>query len=338
MKVYFANKISAAIFWVLLVGCIPAIAQPKQAAQPVLSEDEQKLAAAINAAPDLAAKLNAAGDLIKKYPKTSLRSQVVENMASQVANVTDNAQKLALAQQLLTIFNEPAEVDIVGPVAVQAYADTNQADGAFAKGAELLARAPDAVTLLVQLVAIGSDQVKKQNGKFVTQSIQHANQAISLIEANKKPARVDEARWTAYKAQTLPALYQSTGLLNFANGNRSEAKASYTKASQLNPSDAFNFIMLGAMLNEEYQTEAKQYQAMPPGPARDAQLTKVQGLLDSVIDAYAHGVALSEGNAALQSIRAQYLQDLESYFKYRHSGSTDGMQALIDKYKAPAKP
>ena len=338
MKNYFANKTSAAIFCVLLMSCIPAIAQPKQGAQPALSGDEQKLATAINAAPDAAAKLTAAAELIKKYPKTSLRQQVVENMASQVANVTDNAQKLALAQQLLTIFNEPAEVDIVGPVAVQAYADNNQADGAFAKGAELLARSPDAVTLLVQLVAIGTDQLKKQNAKYVTQTIQHATQAITLFEADKRPVRIEEARWATYKAQTLPALYQSSGLLNFANGNRSKAKADYTKASQLNPSDAFNFIMLGAMLNEEYQTEAKQYQGMPPGPARDAQLTKVQGLLDSVIDAYAHGVALAEGNASLQSIRAQYLQDLESYYKYRHSGSTEGMQALIDKYKAPAKP
>jgi hypothetical protein len=77
---------------------------------------------------------------------------------------------------------------------------------------------------------------------------------------------------------------------------------------------------------------------MPAGSARDEQLKKVQALLDSLIDAYAHALALSEGNATLQQIREQYAQDLESYYKYRHNGSTDGMQQLIDKYKAPAKP
>ena len=96
--------------------------------------------------------------------------------------------------------------------------------------------------------------------------------------------------------------------------------------------------MIGALFNDEYQNEGKQYQSMAAGPARDAQLKKVQALLDNVIDAYAHAVALSEGNVTLQHIRQQYAQDLESYYKYRHNGSTEGMQQLIDKYKTPAKP
>jgi hypothetical protein len=96
--------------------------------------------------------------------------------------------------------------------------------------------------------------------------------------------------------------------------------------------------MLAALLNDEYQVEAKQYQSMPAGTARDEQLKKVQAALDRVIDAYAHAVALAEGSAPLQQIRQQYVQDLESYYKYRHNGSTEGMQQLIDKYKAPVKP
>ena len=30
------------------------------------------------------------------------------------------------------------------------------------------------------------------------------------------------------------------------------------------------------------------------------------------------------------------MQPLTAYYKYRHNGSTDGMQQLIDKYKKPA--
>jgi tetratricopeptide (TPR) repeat protein len=328
----------AMVLFGLLIGCVTARAQEKQTNQPNLSADEQKLVGSIMAAKDAAAKLTAAGELIKKHPKTSVRQRVAENMANQVANVQDNTQKLTLAQQLETIFNDPAEIDIIGPVVVQAYADANQPDQAFAKGAEFLSHAPDALTLSVQLAAIGGDLTKKQNGKFIPQSIQHTTHAIELIEGDKKPAHVDDARWKEYKERTLPQLYQTRGLLNFAKGNRTEAKADYTKASQINPAEAFNFIMLAAILNEEYQAEGKQYQSMAAGPARDAQLKKVQGLIDGVIDAYAHAVALSEGNAALQQIRQQYVQDLESYYKYRHNGSTEGMQQLIDKYKAPAKP
>jgi hypothetical protein len=51
-----------------------------------------------------------------------------------------------------------------------------------------------------------------------------------------------------------------------------------------------------------------------------------------------HFIALSEGNAQLATARQQELEDLENYYKYRHNGKTDGMQELINKYKAPAKP
>ena len=338
MKNTFANKTMGVFLCGLLIGCMTGKAQQKQPNQPSLSPDEQKLVGDIMAAKDAAAKLNAAAELIKKHPKTSVRQRVAENMASQVGEVKDNTQKLGLAQQLETIFNDPAEIDIVGPVVVQAYADTNQPDQAFAKGAEFLSRAPDALSLLVQLAAIGTDQAKKQNAKLIPQSIQHTTHAIELLEADKKPTQIDDARWKEYKAQTLPGLYQTRGLLNFAKGDRAEAKVNYIKASQLNPVDPFNFIMLAALLNDEYQSEAKHYQSMTAGTTRDEQLKKVQALLDSVIDAYAHAVALSEGNATLQQIRQQYAQDLETYYKYRHNGSTEGMQQLIDKYKAPAKP
>ena len=338
MKKNLANRTLAVLFCGLLIGCMSARAQQKQTDQPNLSPDEQKLASSIMSAKDAAAKLNAAAELVKKHPKTSIRPQVAQNMASEIANVKDNTQKLALAQQLETIFNDPAEIDIVGPTIVQAYADGNQPDQAFAKGAEFLSHAPDALRLLVQLAAIGTDQAKKQNAKFIAQSIQYTTHAIELIEGDRKPAQIDDARWQEYKAQTLPGLYQTRGLLNFAKGDRAEAKVNYLKASQLSPVDPYNFIMLAAMLNDEYQNEGTRYRSMPAGTARDEQLKKVQALLDSVIDAYAHAVALSEGNATLQQIRQQYAEDLESYYKYRHNGSTEGMQQLIDKYKAPAKP
>jgi hypothetical protein len=128
------------------------------------------------------------------------------------------------------------------------------------------------------------------------------------------------------------------GLLNLVKGDRTQARASYVKASELAPTDPFNFVMLAGIINDEYQTSAKKYQDLPAGPAKDAELKKAQGLMDAAIDAYAHAVAASEGNATLQSVRQQYMQDLEAYYKYRHNNSTAGMQELINKYKPPPKP
>ena len=312
-----------------------SIAQPKT--QPNVSAEEQKAAMAIAAAPDAAAKLKAATDFIKKYPKSPLRPQVASRVANQISSVKDAAQKVTLAQGFQDVFKEPSEQELIVPVTIEALSEAKRADEAFSVGAAFLAKNPDSLAVLVQLLATASDEAKKSNGKFVSQGIQFGTHAIEIIESNKKPADVDDAGWTSYKTVVLPSLYQSLGLLNLVSGDRAKARASYTKASELAPSDPFNFVMIAGMVNDEYQAEAKHYQSMTSGPARDAELKKAQSLLDAVIDAYAHAIAVSEGNATLQPVRQQYLQDFEAYYKYRHNNSTTGMQQLIDKYKT-AKP
>ncbi len=57
--------------------------------------------------------------------------------------------------------------------------------------------------------------------------------------------------------------------------------------------------------------------------------------MDEVIEFFAHAVGLSEGKPAYQQLHDQILQDLQAYYKYRHGGSTDGLQQMVDKYKMP---
>jgi hypothetical protein len=127
------------------------------------------------------------------------------------------------------------------------------------------------------------------------------------------------------------------GIMNLVKGDRVDAKARVLKASVIAPTDPFNYLLLSSILNDEYQEKGLHYKGMPDGAAKDAELKTVLALLDQVIDAYAHTIALSEGNERLQSMRQQYLQDIEAYYKYRHNNSAEGMQQLIDKYKVPAK-
>ena len=314
----------------VLMTAAVAFAQPQ--GQPNLSPEERTLLGTIREAKDPAVRMKAVADLIKKYPKTPFRSRVAQGAADQIAAIADAKQKLSFAQQYETIFTEPSEKDIIAPVLIEAYADDDQVDAAFTAGAAFLQQHPDSLEVLVSLLALGTREAKKQNGKYLSQSIQYGSKAAELLEADKKPAETDDARWKTYKDSTLPGVHQSLGLLYYASGKSAEARDHYTKASQLAPSDAFNFLMLAALANKDYQDAAKHYQTMAAGPARDDQLKQTQVALDQVIDTYAHAVALAEGNASLVQVRQQYLADLETYYKYRH-GSTDGMQQLIDKYK-----
>jgi hypothetical protein len=327
------------------VSCLASVsvtssgrAQDSKPGQSNISSGEQTLFKAITAAPNPAAKLKAAAELIKKYPKSSVRPRAASDMADHIAGVADAAQKISLAQEYRGIFTDPSEQEMIMPVLIEAFAGANRFDEAFSSGSDFLTHNPDSLPVLVELMSIGTDQAKQKNLKFVPQSLQHGAHAIELIEADKKPASMNDAGWKKYKTTMLPSLYQSMGILNLVKGDRGEAKVRLAKAAEINPPDPFNYLLLAGILNEEYQEGATRYKGMPNGPAKDVELKKVLASLDQVIDAYAHTIALSEGNAALQAVRQQYLQDLESYYKYRHNNSTAGMQQLIDKYKIAAKP
>ena len=116
------------------------------------------------------------------------------------------------------MFNDPADEQMVAPVVIDAYADANQLDQAFTKGADFLTRNPESLRVLVTLLSIGTEQAKKQNAKFIDQSIRYGSQAIALAEANKKPANFDDAAWQQFKTITVPSLYQSLGLLYMIEG------------------------------------------------------------------------------------------------------------------------
>ena len=328
----------ALVVCVVSASIASVLAQGGKSGQANLSPDEQKMIAAIMAATDPAAKLKAVEALIKKHPKTSARSRVAREAADQIADLKDAGQKVTFAQQYTGIFTEPAEQQMIMPVLIDALVAANRVDEAFSTGAEFLTRSPDSVFVLVGLMSLGTDQAKQKNPKFISQSLQYGTHAIELIEADKKPEYVDDAGWKKYKSTALPSVYQSIGLLNLVNGDRAGSKVRLAKAAELAPADPFNYLLLAGILNDEYQDAAKRYQAMPNGPAKDEELKKILSSLDQVIDAYAHTIALAEGNERLAPVRQQYLQDLEAYYKYRHNNSTAGMQQLIDKYKMPAKP
>ncbi|HBB94320.1 MAG TPA: hypothetical protein DC054_02920 [Blastocatellia bacterium] len=321
----------------LLLSIALLIAPNALIAQPKVSPDEQKMAQAIDTAPDAAGKAKAAADFVKKYPKSSLRPVYAQKIADQIHEVTDGAQKITLAEQFQTIFNDPAEEEMIMPALIVGYGDAKRPDDAFTTGATFLGKHPDSVGVLVELMTMATDQAKQRNAKFVPQGDQYGLHAIELIEANKKPAGMSDATWKEYK-DLLPRLYQTMGILGMVKGDRPATQARLTKATELDPKDPFNYLLLAGSIGDDYQEAAKKYQALPDGPARTAELQKVQSFLDRVIDADAHFIALSEGVAQLATTRQQEMQYFETNYKYRHNGKTDGMQQLIDKYKTPAKP
>lgn len=314
------------------------LAQGGKSGQPNISSGEQTLLKGINAAPNPAAKLKDAAELVKRYPKSSMRPRVASDIADQIAGVAEASEKISLAQEYRGVFTDQSEQQLIIPILIEGYVDAKRPDEAFSTGSGFLAQNPDSLRVLVGLMSLGTDQAKVGNTKFLEPSLQYGAHAAELIEANKKPADMDEAGWTKFKTSVLPGVYRSLGILNLVKGDRAQAKARVLKAVEVDPSDPYNYLLLAGVLEDEYQDAAKRYKNLPDSKAKDEELKKVPAALDSVIDADAHLIALSEGVAPLQQARQQVIQDMEAYYKYRHNNSTAGMQQLIDKYKVAAKP
>jgi hypothetical protein len=258
---------------------------------------------------------------------------VAGHLANKISEVPDPTQQIALAGEYLNLFKDSVEAEIINPVLINAYVKSNHADDAFRIAATMLAKTPDDVEVLTQMTIVGTQQAQQKNSTYVPQSQSYGARAISLIEADRKPANLDDKSWQEYKAKWLPDLYMSMGILSLSTGKGSEAQVHFQKAVALNPSTPFPYALLGNVVNNEYQQVAQQYNVMPPGPAKEEMLKKSEAKMKEAVELYAHAAALSEGNPQYQQLHDQVLQDLQAYYKYLHKGSTDGLQALIDKYK-----
>ena len=301
--------------------------------QSTMSEGEEKAVLKIKEAPDIAAKLTAAGEFIKKYPKSTARASVVTYIAGEIEKLPDDSQRSAQLESMLVVFKEPADLGVIEPILINRYFQAKRPDDAFRVVASYIAVAPDDVGVLTQAAIEGGEQAKRNNPKFVQQSRQYGNKAIELIEAGKKPTTYDDARWNEYRTRWLPILYQSLGMVSLMTGDKSDARSKLDKSLALSPSDPFTYVLIGSLYNDEYQQLAEQHKTLTAGPLKDSVLKQAHEKLDLVIDMYAHAVALSEGRPEYGPLHDRLFQDLESYYKYRHAGATDGLQQLIDKYK-----
>ena len=308
--------------------------QPKQ--EPQLSEAEAKAANKVIEATDAATKLQAAAEFLKKHAKSKARPRVAEHVAANIGNVQDAAQRITLVETYRNTFNGPGEADFITLPLLDAYIMAPRNEDAFRLGAEWLQKHPEDIDTMRRLTIVASNAAISGNNAFAAQGQQYGLKAAELIEADKKPADFDPAKWGEYKTRHLPLIYREVGVIALRTGDKAAARKSMEKAAAHKSTDPIVYLLLSDVANEEYNQAAKEYQAMPEGAEKAARRKKIEDQLDRVIEVYAQTVAMLDGNAQYDQARVQLKQDLDSYYKYRHNNSTQGLQELIDKYKKAA--
>ncbi|HEX8096529.1 MAG TPA: hypothetical protein VF507_00775, partial [Pyrinomonadaceae bacterium] len=134
----------------------------------------------INKAPSLEAKKQAIQEFLQKYPNSTLRPKLAENVVNQIAGVKEPAQKITLGEEFLRLFNQPGEADMIVPMLVEAYVAAGRIDDAFAAGSKLVERRPEEIYVLATLTLQGANQALRGNPKFSQQSKQFGAKVVGL--------------------------------------------------------------------------------------------------------------------------------------------------------------
>ena len=289
---------------------------------------------AIELATNPSTKLAAAEEFVTRFPKSSSRIKAAELVAAEIMKVQNGTVAITLVERAQSIFTTDEEREILKPVALEAYATGNRPNDAFKLAAELLAKKPDDLYVLVQMTSLGAEEVRKRNREHAEVALQYGLKAIALVEARAKGSRRnDDLSFLPVLDVDLAQLHQLVAILYLGAGNAEEARARLTKATELRPDDPSNFALFGRVIHADYVKQMEAYEAMPEGKEKQATLKKLDALLDTIIDAYARAAALATGRPEYQSLLQQVIPDLTNYYKYRHNQSTQGLQELINKYK-----
>lgn len=297
-----------------------------------VSKDEESAIKKIEKAKTIDEKMQLIADFIKKYPQSPARKQVVGYAAAQISQLKDDAQIVQKSETYLTVFTQPEDADFVLPNMVYSYLQLKKTKEAFDAGQKYLARHPEDVTTRLRLTIEGSNHLRTGGKDYAAQTKEYGVKAIELLEADKRPADVAEAQWAEYKTKWLPQLYQSIGAVDFQTGDKAKAKANLEKATSLDQKDVNSWLLLASMLDDEYQAVALKYNAASGGAEKETLLKQANEKMDATIQAFARIVALTDAMPEAKQVNEQVRGNLESYYKYRNK-NTDGMQALIDKYK-----
>ena len=306
--------------------------QDNKQAKIKVSPEEEKAVKKILEAKTLAEKVKNTEEFIKKYPQSPARNQAANYIAGQIMETKDDNQIAQNGETYLTIFTEPAEADIIMPNLIYSYVALKRHKDAFSAGEKYLARHPEDTSVRLQLAMEGSNLVRTGTKDYAKVSRDYAAQTVELIEANKKPADIDDVRWKEYQTKWLPQLYQSLGIFDFDTGDKAKARTNLEKAAKLDSGDVNSWVLLAAMSDDEYQDLAQKYNAAGAGATRDELLKQANEKMDTVIEMYARIVALTDGKPEVKQLNEQVRQNLEQYYKYRRK-NLDGLSELINKYK-----
>ncbi|CAN5815498.1 hypothetical protein BH18ACI4_BH18ACI4_03670 [soil metagenome] len=204
---------------------------------------------------------------------------------------------------------------------------------AFEVGKAVLADEPENLKVLIDLAYAGFASATAKNDAFMADAINYARKAMELIEAGKAPDK-----WEPYlgKDDALAYLNNIIGQLTVQK-NPGEALQSLIKVAQYESKLKklpFTYATIAAAyeagsyakLSEEYKTK---FGGKDETPESKLALENINQVIDRMVDAYARAVALAGTDAAQQADKKEWMDSLNTWYKYRHNQSDAGLSEMV---------
>ena len=271
-------------------------------------------------------------DLYTKFVETYKTNKAVAHHAAKdylQRYAKDNDQYSKYIQQWVDIYEKEDRQNVLWKLV---HTDRNFVE-AFAVGKVVIAEEPDHLDSLIALGTAGYLAASARNTSFDKEAIAYAKRAIQLLEAGKVPDK-----WDPYKRKddTLAYLYSTIGVLQL-KPTPNEAIEPLIKSAQLESElkkQPLTYYYLAqayqagpyAKLSADFQAK---FGGKPETPESKQALEKLNQVIDVMIDANARAVALAGSDAQYAQSKTAWLNNLTTFYKFRHQDSDAGLNEFI---------
>src|SRR5574341_633577 len=307
----------------LFAGVLLLVPQAARAQQPYVTDDEVKVNTykkfVDNRVPNPAVAYEAARDYMSRYGKEE--DQYTRYLKAWIAAYEEDLRVMRLAAE-----RADREQQLLGSFTTKDYAK------AYGLAKQVLTDDPNNVRVLIALGygAVGAS-TEGRNETFNADAAKYAEKAIQLIESGKTPST-----WQPFKGKEdiLGSLHYALGFYAL-KATPDAAAAHFIKATQVDAdrrnSPATYSLLAFAYQNGPYKRlsddYSKRFANQPESAESKTALENVNKVVDKLIDAYARAVALA--GPQNQAAKAQWMAQLTSFYKFRHSNSDAGLTEYI---------
>jgi tetratricopeptide (TPR) repeat protein len=204
---------------------------------------------------------------------------------------------------------------------------------AYSTGAKILADEPNYLRAQIDLGYAGYLAASAKNESFNAAALDYARKAISEIESGKAPAE-----WAPFKGKddTLAYLNYAVGFLTLKTSPDQAIDALLKAAkydSDINKTPSTYYFLAAAYESGPYKTLSSAYQTQyagkPETPESKAALEKLNTVMDRIVDAYARAIKTAGTDPKTEQSRKEWLNQMTTYYKFRHEGSDAGLPEFI---------